>query len=165
VQSAVTIGDALGFVVFRGSDGTNFVNAGYIKGTIDAAVSTGVVPGRLEFHTNTDTGADTEYMRISSSGVVSVLGTTASTSTTTGTLLSAGGLGVVGAIFGATLNATTTVAMGAVIFTALGTPANGTLSYCSDCDPPTLVESTCTHAGAQTGSLAMRVNGAWKCLG
>jgi hypothetical protein len=56
------------------------------------------------------------------------------------------------------------VALTATAFAALGTPANGTLLYCSDCDPPTLVDQTCLSVGAKTGSLAFRVNGAWKCI-
>lgn len=49
-------------------------------------------------------------------------------------------------------------------FANLGTPANGSFAYCSDCDAPTLVDSTCTNIGAKTGSFAARVNGAWKCF-
>lgn len=42
-------------------------------------------------------------------------------------------------------------------FAALGTPANGTFIYCSDCtfaDP---------CAGSGTGAIAKRLNGAWRC--
>ena len=48
-------------------------------------------------------------------------------------------------------------------FTALGTPANGTIVFCADCDPAT--NAPCTSAGAKTGAFAFRVNRAWKCLG
>jgi hypothetical protein len=41
---------------------------------------------------------------------------------------------------------------------ALGTPANGTMSYCSDCAPQS---SPCT--GTSTGAFAHRLNGAWDC--
>jgi len=50
-----------------------------------------------------------------------------------------------------------------VVFTSLGT-INNRLVYCSDCDPAAVIDSTCTHSGAQTGALAFRVNGAWKCI-
>jgi hypothetical protein len=45
-------------------------------------------------------------------------------------------------------------------FANLGTPTGGnsTIKYCTDCNPG----ATCTSGG--NGALAMRVNGAWKCL-
>ena len=49
-------------------------------------------------------------------------------------------------------------------FASLGTPSDGTVVMCTNCDPPTLVDQTCTSAGTQTGSLAVRTNGAWKCI-
>jgi hypothetical protein len=42
-------------------------------------------------------------------------------------------------------------------FAALGAPANGTVNYCSDCT----IASPC--AGAGTGAIAKRLNGAWIC--
>ena len=53
---------------------------------------------------------------------------------------------------------------GACTFANLGTPSNGAFAYCSDCDAPTLIDSTCTSVGGKTGSFAARVNGAWKCF-
>jgi hypothetical protein len=50
-----------------------------------------------------------------------------------------------------------TLALDAVTFAALGTPANGTVMYCSDCT----IASPC--AGSGTGALAKRLNGAWVC--
>ncbi len=58
----------------------------------------------------------------------------------------------------------TQVLFGVCTFANLGTPANGSFAYCSDCDAPTLVDSTCTSAGAKTGSFAARVNATWKCF-
>jgi hypothetical protein len=49
----------------------------------------------------------------------------------------------------------------------LGAPANGTIVYCSNCDPaiagagPTV----CSTGGASSGALAIRLNGAWTCVG
>lgn len=40
--------------------------------------------------------------------------------------------------------------------TNLGSPTNGTQVYCSNCD------SSCAAGG--TGAMAMRINGAWKCI-
>ena len=42
-------------------------------------------------------------------------------------------------------------------FANLGTPADGSLSYCSDCT----FANPCAAAG--TGALAKRLNGAWRC--
>ncbi len=42
-------------------------------------------------------------------------------------------------------------------FASLGTPANGTTQYCSDCT----VANPCAAAG--TGAFAKRINGAWVC--
>lgn len=47
--------------------------------------------------------------------------------------------------------------LASVTFTNLGTPANGTLLYCSDCTTAT----TCSGSGS--GALAKRENGAWVC--
>ncbi|MGH9523059.1 MAG: hypothetical protein ACRD3E_11075, partial [Terriglobales bacterium] len=50
-----------------------------------------------------------------------------------------------------------TVQLSATLFAALGTPADGTILYCSDCT----VASPC--AGSGTGALAKRLAGAWVC--
>jgi hypothetical protein len=44
-----------------------------------------------------------------------------------------------------------------VTFASLGTPANGTFAYCSDCT----IANPC--AGGGTGAFAKRLNGAWVC--
>lgn len=46
---------------------------------------------------------------------------------------------------------------GAATFSALGTPANGTLAYCSDCT----IANPC--AGSGNGAFAKRLNGVWVC--
>lgn len=50
-----------------------------------------------------------------------------------------------------------TLKLGTRTFSTLGTPGNGTLYYCSDCQ----AASTCTGSGS--GALAKRINGAWVC--
>jgi hypothetical protein len=68
-MTAVASGDILGYgPVFRGADGTSFVDAAYIQGAVDGTVSTGVVPGRLTFNTSNTSGGNQEVMRIDSSG-------------------------------------------------------------------------------------------------
>lgn len=51
--------------------------------------------------------------------------------------------------------------LGPFAFAGLGTPGNGTLVYCSDCSVTSSIDNTC--AGAGTGAIAYRLNGAWKC--
>ena len=51
-----------------------------------------------------------------------------------------------------------------IAFASLGTPTNGTATYCTDCVVTTpFVDHTCTSGGS--GSWAFRQAGAWKCLG
>src|SRR5947209_5280103 len=49
------------------------------------------------------------------------------------------------------------LSMGAVTFSHLGTPANGTIRYCSDCK----TTSACASGGS--GAIAKRLNGGWVC--
>lgn len=49
------------------------------------------------------------------------------------------------------------IGFAAKIFSGLGTPANGTIVYCSDCT----IANPCASGG--TGALAKRLNGAWVC--
>ena len=44
-----------------------------------------------------------------------------------------------------------------ILFAALGTPANGTIVFCTDCNRAT------PCAGVGTGAFAFRLNGAWDC--
>lgn len=53
----------------------------------------------------------------------------------------------------------------AMVFANLGTPADGSMCFCSDCDPPISVINTCASVGTKTGAFAFRVNGAWNCVG
>jgi hypothetical protein len=71
--TAVASGDFLGTIVFRGSDGTNFIDGAYISGEIDGGVSTADLPTRLVFSTTADGAASpTERLRITSAGVLQV---------------------------------------------------------------------------------------------
>ena len=56
------------------------------------------------------------------------------------------------------------VTFASLAFAALGTPANGTQVYCSDCDPGAGAIIACASAGAQTGAMAMRIAGNWDCM-
>lgn len=55
-----------------------------------------------------------------------------------------------------------------VAFAALGTPANGTTAFCSDCTETTpascpVTQASCICAGSGTGAFARRVNNVWYC--
>lgn len=63
-----------------------------------------------------------------------------------------------------TITAADEVTFAAKTFATLGTPANGTMTFCSDCDPA-LTMAVCVSAGAKTGAFAFRINGAWICGG
>lgn len=47
------------------------------------------------------------------------------------------------------------------LFANLGTPANGTMVYCSNCDTAA-VSGVCASTPG-TGAFAVRINGAWSC--
>ena len=72
-MTSVASGDSLGIIVFRGSDGTNFVNAATITAEVDGTPGSNDMPGRLIFQTTAD-GASTatERMRITNAGNVGI---------------------------------------------------------------------------------------------
>ena len=57
--STVFDGDPMYDISFRGYDGSNYVNSANIRGVVDGTVSTGVVPGRLDFVIRGSSGAIT----------------------------------------------------------------------------------------------------------
>jgi hypothetical protein len=69
--TAVALNRGLGRNDWWGFDGTNYINAAAITCAADGAVSTGVVPGRMVFHTSA-TNTPVERMRIDSAGNVGI---------------------------------------------------------------------------------------------
>ncbi len=67
-MTAVANGDEVGYLVFRGSDGTNFLDGAVIKSLVDGSVSTNSVPMNIVF----STGGTNERMRITSGGNVGI---------------------------------------------------------------------------------------------
>lgn len=67
-MTAVANGDEVGYLVFRGSDGTNFTDGAVIKSLVDGTVSGGSVPMNLIF----STGGISERMRIAGGGNVGI---------------------------------------------------------------------------------------------
>jgi hypothetical protein len=96
--SAVTLNDELGYFGWAGYDGAAYGGPCWIAAIVDGAVSVGSVPVSMNFYTGAS--GTNRRMQISSAGIVSVLNTDAATSSTTGALRVAGGMGVVGDIYG-----------------------------------------------------------------
>jgi hypothetical protein len=69
-NTAVVNSDALGALLYHGTDGTNAKEAAAIYGHVDGSVTTGCIPGRLSFWTSYN-GVLTERMRICSNGFAS----------------------------------------------------------------------------------------------
>jgi hypothetical protein len=78
-HGAVADDEQLGYIVFRGSDGVEFLDAAVIKAEVDGAITGGGtddMPGRLIFATTADDEASTtERLRIDSAGNVGIGGT------------------------------------------------------------------------------------------
>lgn len=65
--TAVVSGDTMGGFRYSGADGTDLSSiAADIRGEVDAAVSTGIVPGRIRFRTANSAGTNTDAFRINS---------------------------------------------------------------------------------------------------
>jgi hypothetical protein len=70
-MTSVISGDVLGYLQFRGADGTNFVTAAEIKALVDGTPGSGDMPGRLVFSTTADGAASpTERYRITNDGLL-----------------------------------------------------------------------------------------------
>ena len=74
-MTSVASNDGLGHVVFRGADGTNFVDSVGIRAQVDGTPGTNNMPGRLVFET-TPSGSNSlsERLRIASDGHVAIGG-------------------------------------------------------------------------------------------
>ena len=88
-MTAVESGDYLGYLLFRGSDGTNFIDSAHITCQVDATTGANDMPGRLVFSTTPDGSASPlERFRIGSAGQLGIGGATYGTS---GQVLTSGG--------------------------------------------------------------------------
>jgi len=151
---AVATNDATCFTVVNGTDGQarvfgSLTVTGSITSLISAFVTSNVFAQRFSglFLDNgaADTG-DTGLVRIQNGG----------------TLASgeANPTGADGTIIYTTENTwafSSPVAIGTLAFASLGTPSNGAMAYCSDCNKAT----PCTSGGG--GAIAKRIAGAWDC--
>ena len=74
-MTSVASGDGLAHIIFRGADGTNFIDSAAIRSDVDGTPGTNDMPGRLVFETTPDgSNTLTERMRITSSGAVQITG-------------------------------------------------------------------------------------------
>jgi hypothetical protein len=73
--TAVQSGDTLLTLSTSGYDGTDYVDAVQIRGEVDAAVSTGVVPGRFRISLRSAAGVLNERLRIDNGGLITGTGT------------------------------------------------------------------------------------------
>ena len=75
-HTAVVSGDRLGYLIFRGSDGTGFIEGAIVRVEIDGTVGTNSMPTSIFFDTTpAGSSSSQERMRITSSGNVGI-GTT-----------------------------------------------------------------------------------------
>jgi hypothetical protein len=70
--------DRLGSLLFQGADGVAFISAAWIRGLVDGVPTVGNVPGRLDFFTRPEGGAETLQLRLNSAGNL-LLGNTTGT--------------------------------------------------------------------------------------
>lgn len=94
-HAVVQVNDFLGHIAFNGSDGTQFRAAARISAFCSATPGASDMPGTLVFATTPDGSAGAaDRMTVDHNGQVSVLATTDATSATTGSIITAGGVGI-----------------------------------------------------------------------
>src|SRR3989344_1717966 len=76
--TAVTLDDSLGFLGFKGYDGTAAQLPALVEAFVDGTVSTGVVPARLSFVTGSNGATRAERLTIKNDGLVGIGTTTPS---------------------------------------------------------------------------------------
>jgi hypothetical protein len=99
-NTIVQLGDELGSLRFYGANGTDFDPAAMIQASVDTTPgASNDMPGNLSFWTTPNASATlTERMAILSTGQINAEAGIASTTTTTGTLVVTGGVGISGAM-------------------------------------------------------------------
>jgi hypothetical protein len=84
-NTVVSSGDRLGDILFRGGDGTNYIDAASISAQVDGTPGANDMPGRLVFSTTADgASSPTEHLRINEKGTFHF--------STSGSYTSAGGI-------------------------------------------------------------------------
>lgn len=72
LNSIVASGDTLGQILFRGADGTNYLNGGAIGCIVTATPSVNALNAALTFYTNNGISFTTERMRLDPNGVLCI---------------------------------------------------------------------------------------------
>jgi hypothetical protein len=165
VPAAIVQGDLIGTVTAHGFGATSFqaTSTGLIgfvaEGTSLAAFTDSSQPTGITFQvTPSSSIAKSEQMHLSGSGVLSVLGTVASTNATTGTIVSSGGVGVTGAVnIGGSL-ALQTVNANTIAVGGLPASDTGTLLRLDNVDGTSSVAllSSYVNAGNPNSKLTLR---------
>ena len=115
------------------------------------SVNTGLVDFESDDRVQLSTTDDQTVIQVNESGGSSEI-LISTTEASTGISLNATGSG--GTV---TVNADDGIRMPTSTQANLGTPVNGTILYCTNCNP----NATCTSGGS--GAFAFRINGAWAC--
>lgn len=137
-ESDVQNGDQTGTVVAYGWS-TSYFETGRMQFEIDGTFTTNQrPPGRIIFQTAVNNGAITTAMTINSVQQVSIQTTTDATSTTTGSLITAGGLGVAKSAY-----------FGSTIFAAAATTSISSLNIPTGTAPTSPTVGDLWHSSAQ----------------
>jgi len=70
--TASNTGDTLFGIAFQGYDGTSFITAATVRGAVDGTITTGAIPGKLEFVTANSSGTFAVNMVLNKDGVLEV---------------------------------------------------------------------------------------------
>lgn len=158
--------DALSIRAY-GADGAAYIPLATI--TLESGGTPGLndMPGQIGFWTTADGAATlTERWRITESGLLTPVSNGVSNIGTATLRLNDIFTNEVrngGTPATPTANAGAYFSTG-VAFASLGTPTDGYLIFCTNCDPPPAgAVVACTSAGTQTGAWAGRVNSTWRC--
>lgn len=137
-NTVVQTNDILGTLVFGGADGTTITNSGAsIRAEVDAAPSTGIIPGRLRFFTTNTSGTGTEALRINSAQKIGI-----------GSAISDGGVQTIGYLTVYSNATANTSSVGAEFYA----PSTSTRYQISFANPNGVVGSISTSASATTYS-------------
>lgn len=91
--TALSSGDTIFSVLANGYDGSGYQFKASLDFVVDGSVSAGVVPTSIVFKTSSSSSARAAVLTIASSGAVSLASVTDSSTPTTGSLITAGGIG------------------------------------------------------------------------
>jgi len=161
-NGAVVSGDTLGTFIFRGHDGTQYINSSYITSQVDGTVATNVIPTKMHFYTANATGNLNSVLFLSGNGNIG-LSNTAPTHK-----LSVNGTGYFGANLTIDATADLVLPAGAGISAngSLGTSgqvlaSNGTATYWSTVSGGASLTANNTNTQTFYFPMANTISGSW----